>query len=85
MRGFTPCRAARGAAENLPKPVKLIESPVFSVVGHGLHEGVDGLARVAVRLSPLFAATLLMNSCFVKAFLLSWVVPIEPQTLGKLG
>src|ERR1043165_6775970 len=31
VRGFTPCRAALAAAENLPKPVKLIESPLFRV------------------------------------------------------
>src|SRR5213594_2917287 len=69
VRGFTPWRAARSAAENLPNPVKLIESRLLSVsVTVSMKASTALPASRAER--PLFAATLLMKSCFVKAFLL---------------
>ena len=64
VRGLTPMRAARAAGANLPKPVKLTESPLFSVsVTLSRKESTALPASRAER--PLFWATFWMKSCLV--------------------
>ena len=65
VRGLTPWRAARGAAENLPKPVKLTVSPAFSVSVTDSMNASTALPASRAE-SPLFWPTLLMKSCLVK-------------------
>ena len=65
-RGFTPCQAARCCVENLPKPVKDTASPSLSA---SVTQSMKASTAVdASRFeSPLFEATLSMNSAFVTA------------------
>jgi hypothetical protein len=54
---LTPWRAARGDAENLPKPVKFTLSPAFSVS-----------VTVSMKASMAFPASLAESPLFVATF-----------------
>src|SRR5215213_6615096 len=66
VRGFTPCRSLRCWGENLPKPVNATCSPPLRA--SVIESRNASTAFVASRFeSPLFAATLSVNSAFVTA------------------
>src|SRR5438874_13752754 len=69
LRGLTPCRAARCAVENLPKPVNESESPRFKVSVTESRKSSTAFAESRFE-RPLLDATWSTNSCFVTCPLL---------------
>src|SRR3990170_3074398 len=70
VRGLTPMRAARAEVENLPKPVKVTESPLLSA--DVIVSSTASTAPPASRLDmPALSATASTKSCLVTVLLLT--------------